>query len=172
MDNQSETCALTGREGSDERGRYRSLLFQHIPLYTTRLVQEGVISFSARYQITCPSEMANVLQEYYREKDREEFLICLLDTANTLISMSSISTGGLAVSVVEPRRVFKVAVLANAAAIILAHNHPSGNIEPSPEDIALTRKLQSGGEIMGIAIYDHLIITSDEYCSMAERGIV
>ncbi len=105
-------------------------------------------------------------------KDREEFLTVLLDTANTILGLALISVGGLAVSVVEPRQVFKVAILANASALILAHNHPSGNPEPSREDIRITRQLVEAGQLMGIPVHDHLIIAGDTYTSLAERGLM
>ena len=86
--------------------------------------------------------------------------------------MSQISIGGLSSSIVEPRQVFKVAILANAAAIILAHNHPSGDPEPSSEDIVVSRKLKKAGDIMGIPVRDHPIITDSGFCSLAEQEIV
>ena len=96
----------------------------------------------------------------------------LLDTANTIIGLSQISVGGLAASIVEPRQVFKVAILANAAAIICVHNHPSGNVEPSREDIRITRQLVEAGKLMGIPVHDHLIIGHNTFTSMAERGLI
>ena len=86
--------------------------------------------------------------------------------------MAQISAGGLAASIVEPRAVFKAAILANAAAVILAHQHPSGNLEPSREDIKITRQLVEAGQVMGIPVHDHLIIASHGYTSLAERGVI
>ena len=151
---------------------YRWHLFQHLPLYTTRLVRETDFTFPARGQLCTPADVAAVLQEYFRDRDREEFLVCLLDMANTLIGIACVSVGGLAASIVEPRQVFKVAILANAAAVILAHNHPSGNPEPSREDIRVTRNLVEAGKLMGLPIHDHLIITDCGYTSLAERGLL
>ncbi len=147
-------------------------LFDQLPLITTRLVCETHLPFSDRIQVSTPADVAGVLQEYFRDKDREEFLIVLLNTANVIIGLSQISVGGLAVSVVEPRQVFKVAVLANAAAVIAAHNHPSGNPEPSREDIRITRQLVEAGQLMGIPVHDHLIIAGATYTSLAERGLM
>ena len=132
-------------------------LFGQLPLITTRLVCETHLPFSSRIQISSPSDVAPILMDYFRDKDREEFLIVLLNTANVVVGLSQISVGGLAASIVEPRQVFKVAVLANAAALILAHNHPSGNVEPSREDIRITRQLVEAGQLMGIPVHDHLI---------------
>ena len=111
----------------------------HIPLYTTRLVRIANIPIGIRDQVRSPEEVAEVLSEYFQDKDREEFLIVLLDRAHTVIGLAQISVGGLAASIVEPRSVFKAAIEANAASIILCHFHPSGNLEPSKEDIRITR---------------------------------
>lgn len=150
--------------------KYRKHLFNHLPLYTTRLVREGIFSFSERDQVTTPEGVAVVLHDYFENRDREEFVLCLLDTANTLIGLSCISVGGLAGSIVEPRQVFKTAMLANAASVILAHNHPSGNPEPSEDDLRVTLQLVEAGNLLGIKVLDHLIITGDGYTSLAERG--
>ena len=105
---------------------YQRSLFGCVPFFTTRLVREQTFTFPQREQVSCPDDVAAVLRAYFVDKDREEFLIVLLDTANTVTGLSRISVGGLAASIVEPRQVFKTAILANAAAIICAHNHPSG----------------------------------------------
>ncbi len=136
---------------------YQQVLFSHVPFYTTRLVRETHFTFPHRKQVSSPEEVADLLQQYFQDKDREEFLVVLLDTSNSLIGFSQISVGGLAASIVEPRQVFKVAILANAAAIILAHQHPSGNPEPSREDIRITRQLVEAGKLMGIPVHDHLV---------------
>src|SRR5690606_14077038 len=98
--------------------------------------------------------------------------IVLLDTANTLIGMSSVSVGGLAATIVEPRQVFKVAALANAAGIIAAHNHLSGNPEPSPADIKITRQLTEVGKLMGIPLLDHIIVCEKTQVSLAAHGLL
>ena len=138
---------------------------------TTRLVRETSDEYE-RVQVSSPADVADFLHEYFRNKDREEFLIVLLNTANVVEDMAVVSVGGLAASIVEPRQVFKTAVLANAAAIVCAHNHPSGNPEPSREDIRITRQLVEAGKLMGIPIHDHLIIAGTTYTSLAERGLM
>jgi DNA repair protein RadC len=82
------------------------------------------------------------------------------------------SIGGLAASIVEPCQVFKAAILANAAAIILAHNHPSGNPGASREDIKITWQLVEAGKLMGVPVHDHLVITDHGYTSLAEQGLM
>jgi DNA repair protein RadC len=116
--------------------------------------------------------VAAILREYFADKDREEFLIVLLDTANTIIGLAQISVGGLHPSVVEPRQIFKTAILANAAAIIPVPNHPSGNPTPSRADIRITRQLVEAGEIMGIPVHDHIIVTAESFRSLAEEGVI
>ena len=138
---------------------------------TTRLVRESSDDYE-RVQVSSPEDVAAFLHEYFRDKDREEFLIVLLNTANVVEDIAVVSTGGLAASIVEPRQVFKTAVLANAAALVCAHNHPSGNPEPSREDIRITRQLAKAGKLMGIPIHDHVIIAGATYTSLAERGLM
>ena len=99
-------------------------------------------------------------------------MIVLLDTSDTVVGLAQISVGGLAASIVEPRQVFKTAILANAAAIICLHNHPSGNPEPSHEDIRITQQLVEAGKLLGIPIHDHIIIAEKTYTSLAERGLM
>ena len=151
---------------------YQTHLFNRLPLYSTRLVRETEFTYPTRFKVTEPSVAATILQKYFSDKDREEFLIVLLDTAHTVTGLSRISVGGLSSSIVEPRQIFKAAMLANAAAIILAHHHPSGNPEPSREDIMTTEKLMDAGEIMEIPVHDHLIITESDYTSLAESGVI
>ena len=151
---------------------YRDALFSGVPLFTTRLVRERTFTFPTRDQVRSPADAAAVLAEYFSDRDREEFVVAFLDTANTLTGLHVASVGGLAASIVEPRQVFKAAVLANAAAVLLAHNHPSGNPEPSREDVAVTRQLVEAGKVMGIPVHDHLILTDHGHTSLAERGLM
>jgi len=127
-----------------------------------------------RRQVCEPSEICRLLwDEVYRDEPNEVFVTCCLNTSNVVQKVVLTSEGGLASSIVEPRQVFQAAVLDNAAALILAHNHPSGNAEPSREDIKITRQLADAGDVMGIPVYDHLIITgNDTYTSFAERGVL
>ena len=158
--------------GATGHGAYRDALFSGVPLYTTRLVRERTFTFPTRDQVRSPAGAAAVLAEYFADRDREEFVIVFLDTANTLVGLHVASVGGLAASIVEPRQVFKAAVLANAAAILVAHQHPSGNPEPSREDVAVTRQLVEAGKVMGIPVHDHLIVTDHGHTSLAERGLM
>lgn len=162
----------SGAEDGPGRGAYRQALFSGIPLYTTRLVREKTFRFAERTQVSTPAEVAQALIPYFADKDREECVAALVDTANSLIGLVQISVGGLAASIVEPRQIFKAAILANAAAVICLHNHPSGNPEPSREDIRITRQLVEAGKLLGIPLHDHVIIAENTYTSLAERGLM
>lgn len=102
----------------------------------------------------------------------EEFVILCLNRSNKVLGWSKISQGGLAGTICDPKIIFQVALKANASSIILAHNHPSGNIKPSATDIALTKKLKKAGEFLDLQILDHLIISSEGYYSFADEGII
>ena len=118
-----------------------------------------------------PSDIANYYIEKLKDFKKEYFIAVFLDSKNKIIKDEVISIGTLNSSLVHPREVFKPAVLANAAAIIVAHNHPSGDCTPSGEDIAMTKRLKEASEIMGIPLLDHLVVSGDGcYYSFAEHG--
>jgi len=102
--------------------------------------------------------------------DREQFLICGLDAKHKLIGINIVSTGSLNLTIVHPREVFKPLILMNAGAWICAHNHPSSDITPSPEDRILTKRLREVGELFGITLLDHLILAEERYYSFADQG--
>jgi DNA repair protein RadC len=96
-----------------------------------------------------------------------------LNSANRLIGIHTISMGILNSSLVHPREVFKLAYMMSAASIIISHNHPSGNVEPSSEDLAITKQLVEAGKILGIPLHDHIIVTErNGFVSFAERGLL
>ena len=107
-----------------------------------------------------------------QEEAQEVFGILILNTKNKIVAVHEVSRGILNSSMVHPREVFKPAVLHNAAAIICFHNHPSGDTEPSKADIETTNRLVKAGKIMGIEIFDHLVIGDDRYVSLRERGVI
>ena len=123
-----------------------------------------------RIQVRSPEDVARVFGPRLRDRSQEVFMLVLLNTANVITGDFIISEGGLAASIVEPRAVFQKAILNNAAAIICLHNHPSGNPEPSREDIRITHQLVEAGKLLGIPVHDHLIIAGKTYTSLAERG--
>jgi DNA repair protein RadC len=125
-----------------------------------------------RVQVTCPDDVADAYGPLLRDLDKEVFKVVHLNTANVIIGDYTVSEGGLSSSVVEPRGVFEQAILDDAAAVICLHNHPSGNPEPSREDIRITRQLVEAGDTMGIPVHDHLIIAGTAHTSLAERGVI
>ena len=102
----------------------------------------------------------------------EQFKILLLNQQNHCLAISEIATGGTSSCLADPKVIFTTALKANATGIILAHNHPSGNLQPSEADKILTQKLKDGGKLLDIAVLDHLIVTSRNYCSFANDGLM
>lgn len=116
--------------------------------------------------------VAVYLQEKLGREKKEHFVILSLDSSNNLIKISDVSIGILNANLVHPREIFQEAILNHAAKIILAHNHPSGNLEPSKEDILITEKLAGSARILDIKLEDHLIINKDGYFSFKEKGMI
>ena len=133
---------------------------------------ESQRSGEARVQVCSPADVAAVYGPLMRHLKKEVFKVVFLNTANIITGDYTASEGGLAASIVEPRDVFSRAILENAAAIICLHNHPSGNPEPSREDVRVTRQLVEAGRLMGVPLHDHLIIAGEGYTSLAERGLM
>jgi DNA repair protein RadC len=107
-----------------------------------------------------------------QEEAQEVFGILILNTKNKIVAVHEISRGTLSSTLLHPREVFKPAVLHNAAAIICFHNHPSGDTEPSKDDIEATKRLIEAGKIMGIEVLDHIVVGDDGYVSLKERGVM
>jgi len=103
---------------------------------------------------------------------KEHFLCLHLDGKNRIVSLDRVSVGSLNQSIVHPREVFKSACIISAAGIILVHNHPTGDPNPSQEDISITRRLKEAGELIGIPVLDHIIIGDGQYVSFVERGLL
>lgn len=125
-----------------------------------------------RVQVCSPEDVARVYGPPMRDLKKEVFKVVLLNTANVIIGDYTTSIGGLASSIVEPREVFKRAILEDAAAVICLHNHPSGNPEPSSADLRITRQLIDAGKLMGIPVHDHIIIAGTRHTSLAQRGLM
>jgi len=121
--------------------------------------------------VKTPDEVVSLVRGKLRGKKKEHFLVLLLDTRGQLIKTSEISVGSLDSSIVHPREVFKEAMSVSAASVIFVHNHPSGDPEPSEDDIKLTKRLAEAGEIMGIEVLDHIIIGDKNYLSLKRQGL-
>ncbi len=111
-----------------------------------------------------------VLAPEFEGFDREKFIVLLLDAKHRVIGVNTVSIGSLTASIVHPREVFKPAIAGNAAAIILAHNHPSGDPAPSSEDTGLTQRLREAGELLGIRVLDHVILGDGKHYSFVDAG--
>ena len=125
-----------------------------------------------RAQIRTPDDAICLLEQQMRVLSREELHIILLDIRNRVIRMTRLSEGGLSSAVVQPRDLFREAVKANAAGMILAHNHPSGDSAPSRDDIETTIKLREIGEMMGVRIMDHIVLSMSGAVSMKQQGLI
>jgi DNA repair protein RadC len=142
---------------------------------------KAAFALAARFQarklehldrFTSPQQVFDYFHHEFRDSRKEYFLVLLLDGKNRIIRRVQISEGSLNQSVVHPREVFSPAVKESAAALLLVHNHPTGDPSPSSEDIAITRRLKEAGDIMGIKVLDHIIIGDGEYLSFVERGLL
>ncbi len=118
-----------------------------------------------------PEDVASLLVEQMRYLDREQLRAVLLNTKNQVLGIEVVSIGSINSSVVHPREIFRVSIKRNAAAVVLAHNHPSGDPTPSPEDIQVTKRVLRAGGMLGIDVLDHLIIGDDCYISLRQQGV-
>ncbi|MCW5894480.1 MAG: DNA repair protein RadC [Bacteroidetes bacterium] len=125
-----------------------------------------------RLVVHSPEDVARFMIPRLRDRKNESFWVLLLDSKNGLMHDKELTVGTLNASLVHPREVFKLAIDWLAAAVIVVHNHPSGNSEPSPEDLSITRQLAEAGKIVGIPLHDHVIVAGIAYTSFAERGLL
>jgi len=123
-------------------------------------------------KITSPKDVAEIFIPLLKDELKERFIVVCLSSANKIIRYETISVGNLNSSVIHSREIFKVAIQNNSASIILIHNHPSENPEPSNEDINITRKMVEAGKIMDIPIFDHIIIAGNSYTSFVEKRLI
>ncbi len=121
--------------------------------------------------ISSPADVDGLLRGRIANLDREHFVVVLLNTKNEVIEAPTVSVGTLSSSLVHPREVFKPAIRASAASVVLAHNHPSGRVEPSREDREVTGRMVEAGEVVGIEVLDHVIV-GEGYFSMKEHGML
>lgn len=128
------------------------------------------LKYDARRQALSSGDVAGILRPYFAGLDREHFVVLLLNAKNRMLGFDVVSVGTVTASIVHPREVFKAAILANATAIILAHNHPSGDPRPSAEDLAITKRLRDAGDLMGIRVMDHVIFGDDAHYSLVDHG--
>jgi DNA repair protein RadC len=139
----------------------------------TTIVREVTINYRNKKTITetlkQPEEVAKVLREILPDNSREHFLALYLSGAHKVIGYSIVSTGLANSTLVHPREVFQAAILSGATALLIGHNHPSGEITPSREDRAITKRLKEVAELIGIKLLDHIIVTDNEFYSFNEN---
>jgi DNA repair protein RadC len=123
-------------------------------------------------EIRGPDDVAAFVGPKLRKEQREHFLVLLLNARHEVMAKETVSVGSLNASIVHPREVFKAAVLASAAAIVLVHNHPSGDPEPSEEDLSITKRLVEAGELLGISVLDHIVVASRGVVSLRSRQLL
>ncbi|WP_242916262.1 RadC family protein [Pontibacter liquoris] len=126
----------------------------------------------AKTCITCSTDIYNYIKPQLLDLPHEEFWIILLNRANVVMKKESISSGGVAGTVADPKIIFKKALEQLASSVILVHNHPSGNLKPSAADISLTKKMKEAGQFLDLPILDHIIFTDTDYYSFADEGML
>ena len=133
-------------------------------------VCDGRIRFAVD-RISRPREVYDAVMSYYEGADREILSVLCLDAQNQPNCFNVASIGALNTTRTRPADILKAAILSNALGLVLIHNHPSGELEPSPEDLEFTRSIQQACELVGIELFDHLIVTDDGFTSLRERGL-
>lgn len=148
-----------------------------IEIFTLRYVKEQSVpymDYMKANHATSPDKVAEIMNDVFNIEELPEehtFLLCL-NTKNHITNISEVSHGTINASLVRPADVFKRALVANANAIILVHNHPSGDISPSQDDVAVTNRLRDCGDMLGVPVLDHIIIGHDRYYSFKEKGLL
>ncbi|WP_192821282.1 RadC family protein [Rufibacter sp. LB8] len=140
-----------------------------------KLTYRSKVKPDERPKVTCSTDIYDLLKGNWdngKLEFVEQFKVLLLNRANKVLGLYELSTGGVAGTVADPKLIFVAALKACASAIVLCHNHPSGNLTPSAADIQLTKKIKEGGSLLDIAVLDHLILTSEEYYSFADEGLL
>ncbi len=148
----------------------KKTLFSFIPQVELSMVREIKISgqkYNSSEEVA-RSEFARSLLK----SDREKFICMHLNVKNQIISFEIVSTGSLTSSIVHPREVYKGAILSNSASVIFMHNHPSGDPEPSIDDMEITKRLEKAGEILGINVLDHIIVASGGFYSFRQHNLI
>ncbi len=141
-------------------------------MYELRVVRERRVGYGRRRRIRDAKDVYDAFKEHFAPLDREQFVVVILNGKNEVLGFNVASTGSLTAALVHPREVFKPAILANAAALILVHNHPSGDPDTSAEDRAITSRLKEAGDIVGIRVLDHVVIGDDRFRSFADEQLL
>ena len=119
-----------------------------------------------------PEDALHIVRPRFKNQQREIFVVVLLNARHEVMSVEIVSIGSVNASIVHPREVFKPAIMQSAASVLLAHNHPSGDPEPSEEDLSITKRLVQCGELLGISVLDHVIVATRGFTSFRERQLL
>ena len=157
-------------EGKHKQGEER-IPAKRVNIVSLKLVKESSMLYKNR-SVSSPEDAYHLLKQFLGEVDREHFIVICLDTKNQPTAINTCHIGSLNASIVHPREVMKPAILSNAASILCGHNHPSGQAEPSQEDIHVTRRLKEAGELMGIELLDHIVMGDNQFVSLKEKGYI
>lgn len=141
------------------------------PVYSREVIREDIPAYIDTKRFTTPEQVFEMFRDLILET-KEHFLCLHLDGKNRIVCLDRVSIGSLNQSIVNVREVMKSALLSSAAAILLVHNHPSGDPSPSGEDVNITRRLKEAGELIGIPVLDHIVIGNGQYVSFVERGLL
>ena len=139
------------------------------------LIYKSKVKASNRPVIASSKDAYGVLKQSWDENKIEfveQFKVMFLNKANKVLGIYDVSTGGISGTVADPRVIFVAALKANACAIIISHNHPSGNLKPSRQDEELTQKIKQGGQLLEIRLLDHVIISTEGFYSFADEGLL
>lgn len=153
---------------SDRAVRFKTLVWK----FKDTKINYPDLSEMPKKKITSPADFYELFNPIMLEQPNEVFIVAWLSSSNRVIGFDIISSGNLNSSVVHPREVFRRAVVTNCASIIIAHNHPSGNPDPSNEDISITKKLIEAGKILDVPIFDHIIFAENSFTSFVERRLI
>lgn len=139
------------------------------PLISLRIVRDGSVAVPP--QMRSPADAYALLRDRFADADREVLVVVILNTKNRVIAVHPVYYGSLDTSTVRINEVFKAAIALGAAAILVAHNHPSGEPDPSPEDVLVTRQIVEAGNLLDIQVLDHIVLGYQRYVSLRERGL-
>ena len=176
----NKTCVNVGEDGkavtalvANESTAALMVKRSRVPLYRVVLDRTGSLVKEGSAVVTQGSEAAKLFKQFLGDPPQEHFVLMVLDSRRRVIGINEVSVGTLSASLVHPREVFRAAILLNGAAVIVSHNHPSGDPSPSAEDREATRRLQRAGELLGIPVADHIVIGEGEtFFSFREHGLL
>jgi len=143
----------------------------YVHTYEVKLVRDKRVEGYKRQQVRTPQDVAGMLMDFLGDEPNENFVVVSLDARNKVIGITVVYKGSINAAVIRIAEVMHPAILHNAARIVIAHNHPSGDTTPSPEDVRVTEMIAQAGELLDIHVLDHLIVSHDSYTSLKEQGL-